>query len=141
MKTPEEIKKGLEFCTRERHSVEPLCDSCPYDDGGFDMVKCTGHLSQDALAYIQQLEAESSRKDDTINSLTELLNAAHEETAAIKRERDAAVDDLELCGLCKVCKHMETKCNDCRRCKLRIAFCDKFEWRGVCPDTEVQTDE
>lgn len=61
MKTPDEIKNGLKFCTREHHSAEPLCRSCPYDDGGFDMVACTGHLSQDALDYIRQLEASYSQ--------------------------------------------------------------------------------
>lgn len=61
MKTPDEIKNGLKFCTREHHSAEPLCRSCPYDDGWFDMVACTGHLSQDALAYIRQLEASYSQ--------------------------------------------------------------------------------
>ena len=47
MKTPEEIKKGLECC--------PVCSkSCAYYSG----VDCYVELHYDALAYIQQLERE-----------------------------------------------------------------------------------
>lgn len=46
MKTHEEIKKGLECCTI------PLCAECPYDSEASCVVK-----NEDALAYIQQLEA------------------------------------------------------------------------------------
>lgn len=119
MKTPEEIKKGLKFCTREHHSADPLCGSCPYDDGGFDMVACTGSLSQDALAYIRQLE---------------------QELAAVKRERDAAVLDLKRHVLrsrktCLLCANRNKPiCNQCEGC-------DVFKWRGVCAEnTEVSPD-
>ena len=51
MKTPEEIKKGLEAC------IEDEChgqhQSCPYKDD----VLCMMHICGDALAYITQLEA------------------------------------------------------------------------------------
>lgn len=46
MRTPEEIKKGLEICT-----ADESCRGCPYDNGNCDM-----QLERDALAYIQQLE-------------------------------------------------------------------------------------
>ena len=46
MKTPEEIKKGLETCI-----VDKNCRGCPYNNG-----KCGMQLEIDALAYIQQLE-------------------------------------------------------------------------------------
>ena len=46
MKTPEEIKKGLETCI-----VYKNCRGCPYNNG-----KCGMQLERDALAYIQQLE-------------------------------------------------------------------------------------
>lgn len=46
MKTPEEIKKGLETCI-----VYKNCRGCPYNNG-----KCGMQLEIDALAYIQQLE-------------------------------------------------------------------------------------
>ena len=46
MKTPEEIKKGLEICIADKS-----CRDCPYNNGNCDM-----QLERDALAYIQQLE-------------------------------------------------------------------------------------
>lgn len=48
MKTPEEIKKGLECCGNSGN-----CKGCPYD-GGYEL--CMGTLAEDALAYVQQLE-------------------------------------------------------------------------------------
>lgn len=51
MKTPEEIKKGLEICIADKS-----CRDCPYNNGNCDM-----QLERDALAYIQQLEAQQPR--------------------------------------------------------------------------------
>ena len=51
MKTPEEIKKGLEICIADKS-----CRDCPYDNGHCDM-----QLERDAFAYIQQLEAHQPR--------------------------------------------------------------------------------
>ena len=52
MRTPEEIKKGLECCIK---NSEESCYDCPY------MIDCetfdAGNNSRDALAYITQLEA------------------------------------------------------------------------------------
>ena len=52
MKTPEEIKKGLEM-----HALDEPCTehSCHYY-GGVSGKMCTQVLTEDALAYIQQLE-------------------------------------------------------------------------------------
>jgi len=51
VKKPEEIKKGLECCNTYND-----CLNCPYDkaDGSW---ACTVERNADALAYIQQLEA------------------------------------------------------------------------------------
>ena len=49
MKTPEEIKKGLERCKDNRC----ICDECEFSDGN---VKKWRSLMGDALAYIEQLE-------------------------------------------------------------------------------------
>ena len=53
MKTPEEIKKGLEICI-----VDKNCRDCPYNNGN-----CGMQLEIDALAYIQKLEAQQSPKE------------------------------------------------------------------------------
>lgn len=52
MKTPDEIKKGLECCTVEYcyHTQK----GCPYRDYSL----CVQNVCEDALAYIQQLERE-----------------------------------------------------------------------------------
>ena len=53
MRKPEEIKKGLECCT----SAKIRCGECPYYKEGMD---CVG-VEKDALAYIQQLEAQEPK--------------------------------------------------------------------------------
>lgn len=50
MKTPEEIKKGLEICGDAKCNCHD-CRGCPYDG-----TTCDNELNNDALAYIQQLE-------------------------------------------------------------------------------------
>lgn len=75
MKTPEEIKKGLECCCKPIGFGE-CSKACPYDDDEIDEIyNCTSDLSADALAYIQQLEIR---------------------IAQVERERDAAVYDLAI---------------------------------------------
>ena len=55
MKTPEEIKKGLENC-----NIEGKCSDCPYDDSE-DYWSCCVRRNADAIAYIQQLEAQTQK--------------------------------------------------------------------------------
>ena len=52
MKTPDEIKKGLETCIGKCTGNKP---HCPYDTCGDG---CMDSMNRDALAYIQQLERE-----------------------------------------------------------------------------------
>ena len=52
MKTPEEIKNGLELCEAD-DCYEEKHTGCPYDDDEL----CIRHICGDALAYITQLEA------------------------------------------------------------------------------------
>ena len=50
MRTPDEIKKGLECC-----GIEHKCEICPYKEAGcLDL-----ELEADALAYIEQLECKA----------------------------------------------------------------------------------
>lgn len=61
MKTPEEIKKGLEIARNGCMTCDCCNTDCPYDlecypmneDTNVDMPK---QMAEDALAYIQQLE-------------------------------------------------------------------------------------
>ena len=54
MKTPEEIKKGLLHCEREK------CKGCPYYDKCM-MADAHTDLHTDALEYIQQLEMQHGK--------------------------------------------------------------------------------
>ena len=58
MKSPDDIKKGLECCTI------PLCDECPYANEPSCVVK-----NADALALIQQLQAENADQAVRIQQL------------------------------------------------------------------------
>lgn len=51
MKTPEEIKKGLEVCIGKCVGNKPHCPYHTCGDG------CMDSMNRDALAYIRQLEA------------------------------------------------------------------------------------
>lgn len=53
VKTPEEIKKGLEICGDEK------CHDCR--DCTYVSTKCDNELNNDALACIQQLEQRAGR--------------------------------------------------------------------------------
>lgn len=55
MKTPEEIKMGLEICRGECTGNKPHCPYDKYVNG------CEDTLNRDALAYIQKLEAQQPR--------------------------------------------------------------------------------
>lgn len=70
MKTPEEIKKGLQHC-----AVPGIvtCMGCPYDDGHID---CTKDKNTDALAYVLQLESTYSQVS---KALCDKENATQEE--------------------------------------------------------------
>lgn len=58
MKTPDDIKRGLECC----RVGDCDCYNCPY----LKTRSCMHYLKQDALAYIRQLEAE---RDAAVNDL------------------------------------------------------------------------
>ena len=76
MKTPEEIKKGLECC------LFGQCGSCPYsEEYGCD---CSEHLRDDIREYHNQLEAE---RDAAVKDLCYAVSHPH------------------TAGVCYACKH------------------------------------
>ena len=107
MKKPDEIKKGLYMC----YNPPALCENCPY----YLDSDCTKIAVTDALAYIEQLEAER----DALKADFKLY-----------RERNIKGE----CGVyaCDLCKHggrydvwEEIKCpKGCMGVK-------HWEWRGV----------
>ena len=127
-KTPEETKKGLECCYS---AVEPImrCEQCPY----YGSVVCKMHLHTDALAFIQQLQAENAQQARCIENMTDKLNAMNDEVAKLQAERDAAVADLMVIQECSTCKYdpddpMEDRPNVCYECCTTKC---NYEWRGV----------
>lgn len=68
MKTPEEIKKGLEACKADECHGHHT--GCPYDDDIF----CIMHICGDALAHIEQMEKRTS--------LNTLRDAIYEDAVA-----------------------------------------------------------
>lgn len=89
MKTPEEIKKGLEACgSDECHGHHT---DCPYED---DLL-CTMHICGDARAYIHQLE-------NHIGELTEkvaLLEAAQPKWISVEERLPDAGEKVMIRGV------------------------------------------
>lgn len=161
MKTPEEIKKGLECCTADINE----CDSCPYREYNW----CEEKLKVDALELLGDLFKDREERDDLAEecqnleqrlaqaeNTLEMQRAEREDTikkhidfverlAQAERERDAAVFDLEECadGFCSHCKNINlaARCDysgECRVCLNDECPCHKrncrWQWRGVCEE-------
>ena len=75
MKTPDEIKKGLECCIADNGRAR--CEGCPYaGDSGF-RHGCMDRNSEDALAYIMQLEEDKKRLQERICNQRRQLKLLH----------------------------------------------------------------
>lgn len=92
MKTPDEIKKGLEYC-----SLTDVAKIVKYAKRGIPYA-CVEDLIADALAYIQQLEAENTRRHEKImqlysanESLTGVIQTIAEESKAAFQRLEAQV--------------------------------------------------
>jgi len=118
MKTPEGIKKGLACCG---NGFAEVCDGCTYKrQNDSEKAECILSLTQDALAYIQQLESR---------------------LAQAERERDAAVNDLK-----RIFLPGSVPCDFCENgCRHEDAWDDIhyacFEWRGVCPENTKEEEK
>lgn len=125
MKTPDEIKKGLEACgSDECHGHHT---DCPYEDDLF----CTMHICGDARAYIQQLE----------NHIGEFT----EKVMRLEKERNALLADLRDADMleCVHCAHyipVGAQCKGegyCLECDYKNCACNgcygnsNWKWRGV----------
>ena len=102
MKTPGEIKKGLERCSSETMFCAPEDPRCSYD---CDDVVCIYDLMRDALAYIQQLEAERDAAVETIYEMAECITE----------------------DVCEWCDGVECE----RLCMPHTILRPGFKWRGV----------
>lgn len=107
MKTPDEIKKWLEYC----HSSKP-CIDCKYDQRDFP------HCVRSLLA-------------DAINGYEKLVSRL----AQVERERDAAVRDCARFP-CYTCNEKGNG-DFCHQCRTTGTFRSLHEWRGVCEDNTM----
>lgn len=99
MRTPDEIKRGLECCLTNEG-----CWHCPYDDPATkDCAICMPELLADSLAYNRQLEADNAQQARCIENMTDKLNAANDVMAELKAERDALMHWAK--GRCDTCAH------------------------------------
>jgi hypothetical protein len=88
MKTPEEIKKGLECCMPRwvANHWKSCSSKCPYIELS---AQCRGTLLYDALTYIQQLEAQVPKWIDVEERLPTLEDAsANELVICVCRDED-----------------------------------------------------
>ena len=150
MRTPDKIKKGLECCS----NVNFVCnEECPYYKSLSEGEDCCLKKNADALALIQQLQAENAEQAERIQQLGAELSDAknnHQHTIDIAErqkdqidklkkvivrlnaERDAAVAGLKSNCVCPECKYFSDDIQEpCRGCKPNDS---KFEWRGVQKD-------
>lgn len=123
MRSPDEIKKGLECC-----STKKPCPSCPM----YDECKEASSLKplwDNALSYIQQLE---SAHAELLTKIKQLDAKCHQ----LERERDAAVADIpRACGYCKWFEinlgGNMTECHNPNGCRNISGINTGWEWRGV----------
>ena len=121
MKSVDEIKKGL------KEHAEDCCSACPYWDD-CNAEDAMVQLAADALALIQQLEAQNA----------ELL----EEVEQLEAEHAALLNDLKEADMteCEHCKHYRINDPECScECWSCINPCpcnecyhnNLWQWRGV----------
>ena len=146
MKTPEEIKKGLECGNNDIG-----CPICPY----LGDTKCIQKRNADALALIQQLERDknwvsenynlilqqlerdknwASENYDLIREENEQLKAQNaellEKIKQLERERDALFEALRTNRhICNSCKHKPGHGYGCTSVAKVDGSC--WEWRGL----------
>ena len=142
MKTPEEIKKSLKYC-----STKIMCSTCP-SKRSIDEIKrdgrlCSDMLIKDTMEYIGQLESTYGQVSKALcgkdsATLEEILAAVDQ----LKRERDALLRALKEVRCCEECAHRDEKealnevydvPSQCINCRLERT---QFQWRGVCAEND-----
>ena len=92
-KTPDEIKKGMECCC---DLMGVMCPYCPYAEGGDASETCKEEMAGDALALIQQLQAENSRYHQETTEMYAEMCMLREKVHILEAERDAMKEALGL---------------------------------------------
>ena len=132
MKTPDVIKKGLECCKEDECFGDR--ENCPYTA---DPKLCVGVMCADALALIQQLDAENDRLKDDVCREYNIQDELKERIHQLEAERDALYEEVRRCFYCIHVAGVLGECDQhCESCNADCPCkeCDhynKFEWRGV----------
>lgn len=134
MKTPDEIKKGLECC------LTGNCTDCPYRKL-YGVFRCKTERTRDAIGYIRKLEIAMSASP--IVHTVDLNDDAVKYIQQLEAERDAALADFKLylkrnikgeCGVyaCDLCKHGGRYEDwDEIKCPTGCTGVSHWQWRGA----------
>lgn len=146
MKTPDEIKKGLECCSI---GVDVCGQWCPYL---YDCVEkgASLDLKSDCLEYVQQLEKQTKiisqaickKENASPDEVVSRFFLQVQEVMKLQNELSLAKELLE--NDCLACGHYETEiCDFCRNgLKGNPEYGSKWEWCGDLSEdgTEVSPD-
>ena len=116
MKTPDEIKKGLELCTT-------TCGrECPYHDD----MDCSSKLEREALFYILQLEERCNHMNQLRDAAAGRALKMEERVQQLEAERDALMGYLRKYG-CDSCLYddydgSEPPCINCTATRAMWVF-------------------
>ena len=121
MRSPDEIKKGLECSIAEL--LWSINEGCP--DEMIDSMENAHARMTDALAHIRQLETENHQLLTKVKQLEEKCH---------QPEQDAALEFLSETKPCEACKHCKIAICDepCATCvSSLLVFKPNWERRGV----------
>ena len=132
MKKHDEIKKGLECCAASYADCHKECPYKPDCDGS--------QILKDALALIQQLEADKQQLEGLLAHMNQLRDAAagralqmEERVHQLEAERDALIKYItdSSWAACDICKHGIDGASAMNCKHIREVGVPCFEWRGV----------
>lgn len=142
MKTPEEIKQGLECCLVADDDM-CRCDECPYSKDGYNTLKCDIELGQDALELIIMLESAEDEwgmvaaSPGAVEDMARENAQKDERIRQLERELATAMNTIQSRRSCIDCKHSKIipdgnwVWTDCPKRDGRCCNKSLWEWRGV----------
>ena len=92
MKTPEEIKKGIECCLCD--PMERRCEKCPYADGGCESLTCEKELGDATVALIQQYAEDRKAMYDLFRATSARVLALAEKLRGCMPPEEVARNDV-----------------------------------------------
>lgn len=142
MKTPNEIKLGLECCLIADDDM-CRCDECPYSRNGYNTLQCDIELGEDAIDLQTKLQNAIDEWEMVATSPGAVEDMARENTQMaerirqLEREREKLLNFAAEAG-CEACRYAEKEVHDfpCCECDHCYGEHEYWKWRGV----EVEND-